>query len=109
MQTDSVVILADFEDVSRAGLVAFGSIGFLVGDVGAEQTLGLRRARVFAGYAGRGPGHEEEVAERRGSRSRATRGGRYFAEAPERLWESVVDAQGRRLQVPAHHAVRPAR
>ena len=59
VQPDSVVILGDFLQPERAGLIAFDSVGFLVGDVDVGQTLGLRRARVFAGYAGWAPGQLE--------------------------------------------------
>ena len=94
VQTDSVVIIADFEDVSRAGLIAFGSIGFLVGEVGADDGVGLRRARVFAGYAGWGAGQlEAEVTDQAWIPERATPEDVFFAD-PERLWESVVDRKG---------------
>jgi putative transcriptional regulator len=49
----SVVALGDFEDVDEAGTHVVGSLGTL--DPDAENDS-LRRLRVYAGYAGWGPG-----------------------------------------------------
>jgi putative transcriptional regulator len=49
----SVVALGDFEDVEEAGTHVVGSLGTL--DPEAENES-LRRVRVYAGYAGWGPG-----------------------------------------------------
>jgi putative transcriptional regulator len=50
---ESVVALGDFEDPEEAGTRVVGSLGTLDPD-GANDSL--RRVRVFAGYAGWGPG-----------------------------------------------------
>jgi putative transcriptional regulator len=94
VQPDSVVIIADFDDPARAGLLAFGSIGFLVGDVSPEDAVGLRRARVFAGYAGWAPGQlDAELAEQAWIPEPA-RAEDVFIDDPDRLWEAVVDRKG---------------
>jgi putative transcriptional regulator len=49
----SVVALGDFDDVDEAGTHVVGSLGTL--DPEAENES-LRRVRVYAGYAGWGPG-----------------------------------------------------
>ena len=60
-------MLAEFEYLEDAGLIAFDSIGFLMGEVHEEVAGRLKRARVFAGYAGWGPGQlEMEMAEEGG-------------------------------------------
>src|SRR5206468_864343 len=55
VQPQGAVLLAEFESPDEADVLVFGSIGFLVGAVAPEQAEGVRRARVFAGYAGWGP------------------------------------------------------
>jgi putative transcriptional regulator len=50
---ESVVALGDFEDPGEAGTQVIGSLGTLDPDGDNDS---LRRLRVFAGYAGWGPG-----------------------------------------------------
>ena len=60
-------------DPDEAGALVLGSIGFLPGEIESAADVGsLARARVFAGYAGWGPGQlESEIEPRsRGSSSR---------------------------------------
>jgi putative transcriptional regulator len=90
VQPQSAVVLADFEDPERAGLLVMGSIGFLIGDVDPDSLGGLRRARVFAGYSGWGPGQlEAEVADSAWivEPARATD---VFADDSNALWNEVV-------------------
>jgi len=57
VQPDALLVLAEFEDSSQAGMRVIGNVG-LVGD-GSELddlVLATRRVRIFAGYAGWGPG-----------------------------------------------------
>ena len=64
MQPEAAVVLADFEDPERAGVLALDTIGFLPEETDAESLGGLRRARVFAGYAGWSAGQlEAEMAD----------------------------------------------
>jgi putative transcriptional regulator len=56
VQPDSVIVLGDFEDPSLAGTLVTGSVGLLDPD---RPDADLRRARVFAGYAGWAPGQLE--------------------------------------------------
>jgi putative transcriptional regulator len=53
----SAVVLADFLDPTLAALMIFGSVGFPSADCELEDlAAGARRARVFAGHSGWGPG-----------------------------------------------------
>jgi putative transcriptional regulator len=53
VQPDSVIVLGDFEEPSEAGTRLLGTLGLL----DPERTdAEMRRARVFAGYAGWAPG-----------------------------------------------------
>ena len=59
---EAVVALGDFDDPSEAGAPIVGSLGLLDPD---RADVSLRRLRVYAGYAGWGPGQlEGELAEK---------------------------------------------
>jgi putative transcriptional regulator len=73
VEPQAAVVVADFEDPSLAGIVAFGTIGFLPPETGPQAEMGIRRARVFAGYSGWGPGQlEAEMAQESWIVERAT-------------------------------------
>jgi putative transcriptional regulator len=55
VQPSAIVVLAEFEEPERAASLVVGSVGFLPAEVEREELGELRRARVFAGYAGWGP------------------------------------------------------
>jgi putative transcriptional regulator len=58
---DSAVVLADFRDPSLAALTVFGTVGFPSADCDLSSlAAGVRRARVFAGHAGWGPGQLDD-------------------------------------------------
>ncbi len=94
VQPDSAVLVAELSSPDLVDLLAFGSVGFLIGQVEAEIEPSIRRARVFAGYSGWGPGqleaemaadswivepaHEEDV----------------FTDAPDLLWSGVLERKG---------------
>jgi putative transcriptional regulator len=94
VQPEAAVVLADFQDPDRAGILALDTIGFLPEEVDADGIEGLRRARVFAGYAGWGAGQLE--AEMADSSWHATPAhpGDVFASDPDRLWASAVGRLG---------------
>jgi putative transcriptional regulator len=60
VSTQSVVALADLEDPSDAGTPVLGTLGVLDPD---RPWPAVRRLRVYAGYAGWGPGQLEEEME----------------------------------------------
>ncbi|HEX4035209.1 MAG TPA: YqgE/AlgH family protein [Solirubrobacteraceae bacterium] len=54
---DSAVVLADFQDTTLASLMIFGTVGFPSAECELSDLVdGARRARVFAGHSGWGPG-----------------------------------------------------
>jgi putative transcriptional regulator len=57
VQPDALLVLAEFDDPSLAGITIVDNVG-LVGDGNEIEELveGTRRVRIFAGYAGWGPG-----------------------------------------------------
>ena len=65
VQPQAIVVLGEFRDPDEAAALVLGSIGFLPAEIESAADVGsLERARVFAGYAGWGPGQlESEIAE----------------------------------------------
>ena len=81
----------EFVDGARSAAIAFGSVGFLPAD--ADETLDpatVNRARVFAGYAGWGPGQlESELDEEAWVVVRAEADD-CFTDEPEALWRQAL-------------------
>src|SRR2546426_5258187 len=99
IQPEGAVVLADFEDPDMAGLLAFGSIGFLIGDVPLQAAAGIRRARIFAGYAGWGEGQLEQELEEESWIVEPTTPEDVFTDDPEGLWSGVLKRKGPKYQL----------
>jgi putative transcriptional regulator len=91
----SVVVLADFLDPSRAEVLAMGSIGFLPPEADGDIAEAIRRARVYAGYAGWGPGQLESELEEDSWVTAPALPADVFHDEPSRLWEDVLRRLGR--------------
>jgi putative transcriptional regulator len=99
VQPEAAVVLADFEEPERAGVLALDSIGFLPEEGDTGSIGGLRRARVFAGYAGWSAGQlEAEMDEDSWHATRALPGD-VFTDDPESLWVSAVGRLGPGFQL----------
>ncbi len=95
VQEASVVVVAEFADPADAGVLAFGSIGFLPDESGEGVISSVLRARVFAGYTGWGAGQlEQELAENSWVVEPA-RAEDVFHPEPARLWGDVLRRKGR--------------
>lgn len=93
VQPEAAIVLADFESFDVDGRIVIGSIG-LLSTYRGESDAGIRRARVFAGYAGWGPGQlEGEIAEEAWIIEDALPGD-IFTEEPGRLWSTVLARKG---------------
>ena len=100
VQPQAVVVLADFVEPHRAGALVLDTIGFLPGDVDDEADLGeLRSVRVYAGYAGWGPGQLEDELEEQSWVVLPARASDVFTTAPDALWSEVLRRQGGALGV----------
>ncbi|MEZ5099463.1 MAG: YqgE/AlgH family protein [Thermoleophilia bacterium] len=95
VQPEAVLALAEFDDVALAAAPALGRVGFLGADPDPDE-LGphVLRARVFAGYAGWGPGQlEGELGESAWVVAPATPDD-VFSEDPGDLWRTVLRRKG---------------
>lgn len=99
VQPESAVVLADFEDPDRAGVLALDSIGFLPEESDTDSLGGLRRARVFAGYSGWGAGQLEAEVEEESWHATPALPGDVFTASPEGLWARAVGRLGPRFRL----------
>lgn len=96
VEPTSAVVLADLAEPAHAQILALDSIGFLSSEVPADAAGAIRRARVFAGYAGWGPGQlEREMAEDGSWIAEPATPGDIFTSDPEGLWTAVLKRKGR--------------
>ena len=94
---DGVIVLAEWDDPTLAAVLVEDDLGFVPGDAPSPEALELaiRRARVYAGHAGWGPGQlEEELAEDAWIVEAPLRE-ELFSEDPESLWAAVLRRKGR--------------
>ena len=98
VQTTAVVFLAEFVDLSIAGLLVLGRIGFPAPDADIEQLAqATTRRRVFAGHAGWGPGQLDAEIEGGDWIADTALPDDVFSDDPDELWSQRADAQGRQL------------
>src|SRR4051812_34607436 len=64
VQTEALIVLAEFRDRAAAAAIVVADVGLVSADVETETLIeATRRARVFAGYSGWGPGQLESELE----------------------------------------------
>jgi putative transcriptional regulator len=91
----AAVVVADFAEPGRAEILALGSIGFLPSEVPADSVGAILRARVFAGYAGWGPGQLEiEMGEEGSWIVEPALPADIFTADPGGLWSAVLARKG---------------
>jgi putative transcriptional regulator len=94
---NGVIVLAEWDDPSQAVVLVEGDLGFVPGDAEDPDALAaaIRRARVYAGHAGWGPGQlEGELAEEAWI-VEAPRREELFSDDAEGLWPAVLRRMGR--------------
>jgi putative transcriptional regulator len=94
VRPEGAVVIAEFEDPAAADLLVTGSIGFLTGEVRAEAADTIRRARVFAGYAGWGPGQLEQEMDGTSWILDPALASDIFTEDADGLWTAVLRRKG---------------
>ena len=108
VQPSSIVVLAEFADAAEAAFVVTGAIGLVSDRTGLER-LGdaTQRRRIFAGYAGWGPGQLEAEIEREDWIIERARPEDVFAEDPLSLWRRVLERKGGQFRLLARMPVDP--
>ena len=94
VQPSAIVVLADFVEPDLAGSIVLGSVGFLPAEVDPEELGELRRARVFVGYAGWGPGQLESELEEDSWIVEPALADDVFTAEPDDLWSAVLRRKG---------------
>ncbi len=95
VQESAVLVLAEFDDPDDAAMLVVDDVGFVPGDGDFQLLAGsTRRARVFAGYAGWGPGQLEDELEDASWIVESGPGRDIFTEPEEDLWGAVLRGKG---------------
>ncbi len=109
VQPLAVTILAEFEVPEESSMLVFDRIGFLkVDDEMAPLENVTERARVFAGYAGWGPGQLEEEMEREDWIVAEPEAEDVLGPEPEELWSAVLERMGGRYALVARMPLDPS-
>ena len=88
------VLIVELARPELADVLVFGSVGFLVGEVSAGIKPSILRAKVFAGYAGWGPGQLESEMAANSWIVDPAREEDIFTDDPELLWRRVLERKG---------------
>jgi len=91
---NEAVLLVDVAVADLLDVPVLGNIGFLTGDVPADASGDIRRARVFLGHAGWGPGQLEAELEASGWIVEPARPEDVFTAEPNALWSRVLERKG---------------
>jgi putative transcriptional regulator len=94
VQPSAIVILAEFAEPERAETLVLADIGFLPSEIDPDALGELRRARVFAGYAGWGPGQLDDELQEGSWIVEPAEPEDVFTAAPEELWSEVLRRKG---------------
>jgi putative transcriptional regulator len=110
VQPRAVVVLAEFVDPAASAHVVLGDIGFVRADADLDDVgMETRRGRVYAGYAGWGPGQLESELEAEGwFVVQDPRPDDLFSVGAEELWRTVLERQGGHLALIARMPLDPS-
>jgi putative transcriptional regulator len=109
VQSSAVLVLAQFAQPELAQQLVVGDVGFLAVDDDDERVAtALSRARVFAGYAGWGPGQLEAELEREDWIVEPALCEDIFTDDPASLWSTVLDRKGGQYRLIARMPVDPS-
>ncbi len=95
VQPTSIVFVAEFSDPQLAAVVVFGRIGFPSTDTDMEDlAAATTRGRVFAGYAGWGPGQLDAEVDNGDWITEPALPEDVFTDDPDGLWSAVLIRKG---------------
>ena len=94
---NGVIVLAEWDDPSQAVVLIGDDLGFVPGESDDTDALAaaVRRARVYAGHAGWGPGQLEEELGEEAWIVEAPLREELFSDDPDGLWSAVLRRKGR--------------
>jgi putative transcriptional regulator len=109
VQPDALLVLAEFDDLDNAGIQIVDNVG-LVGESTSLDELAFvtGRARVFAGYAGWGPGQLDAELEREDWFVEPAGIEDIFNPDAEALWARVLARKGAHFALVARMPVDPS-
>ena len=109
VQPDALLVLAEFEDPSLAGICVVENVG-LVGDGSEIEELveATDRVRIFAGYAGWGPGQLDEELEREDWFVAPAGVDDIFNPDADELWRRVLERKGGLFALVARMPIDPS-
>ena len=108
VQTSAVLVLAQFAEPEEAQQLVVGDVGFLAVDDDERVATALRRARVFAGYAGWGPGQLEAELAREDWIVEPAVDEDVFTDDPDALWSRVLERKGGQYRLLARMPLDPS-
>jgi putative transcriptional regulator len=94
VQPSAVVVLADFPDPDDAESLVLETIGFLPSEVDPVALGELRRARVYVGFSGWGPGQLDGELEEGSWIVEPALPEDVFTNDPDGLWSAVLRRKG---------------
>ena len=94
VEPESPVLLAELSDPELVDVPAFGSVGFLVGEVSADLKPEIQKARVYVGYSGWGPGQLEAEMAVNSWIIDPAQVEDVFTDDPDLLWSRVLRRKG---------------
>ncbi len=94
VQPSAIVIVAEFAEPEQAGSLVFESVGFLPAEIDPDALGELLQARVFAGYAGWGPGQLDVELEEGSWIVEPAIATDVFTLEPDELWSEVLRRKG---------------
>jgi putative transcriptional regulator len=106
----AVIVLAEFDRPELAGALVEDDLGFIGADADEPDRLdgAIRRARVFAGHAGWGPGQLEDELGEEAWIVEAPLREEIFTIDPEDLWAAVLRRKGNRYALLATMPLDPS-
>ncbi len=106
----AVIVLAEFERPEMAGALIDEELGFIGTEADDPDALegAIRRARVYAGHAGWGPGQLEDELQEDSWIVEPPRREEVFADDAEGLWAAVLRRKGRQYALLATMPLDPS-
>jgi putative transcriptional regulator len=109
VQPEALLVLAEFDDISRSGICIVENVG-LVGDDSEMEDLvaGTGRVRIFAGYAGWGPGQLDMELDREDWFVAPAGVDDIFNPDADELWTRVLARKGGHFALVARMPIDPS-